>query len=645
MKLLSVFSYLLLFCFAQYALAQKSPLKFGEISSENLKMIKNPLDSSAGALIILDFGKTTFDHNFQIVLEHHIRIKIFNNSEFDRATVKIPYAADDRVERLKASTYNLVNGEIVESKLSKKDIYEEDVNDNVKQKRFSLPDVKEGSIIEYTYQVNYGSWVSLNPWYFQTSVPVLHSEYIVSLPEYFDYKKISTGYVMLSDYEVSSKIGHYGSSTFNMNVQKFVAKNVPAFKDEPYITTKDDYISKIQFELSSVNIPGTMSKRYMPYTYEELSKSYAESESFGKKLFKNKFLADEIERITSGLNDNPSKIAAIYYYVRDSFEVDREVQAESLRKIFNLKKGYPQDINMLLIAMYNEAGFESKAVKLSTRGNGKLHPLYAIASNFNYTVCLVKDGEVEYLLDPSKKHLPFNVLDKSCLNGKGMVVTDQNFRWVDLYPSVNSKKQIYATLELSEEGSLKGALNLSRTGYEAIEFREDYKKDVAEYKKTFSEAHTTWMINNHEIEGIDVAEATLTEKIEVELDTYAESMADIIYLTPIFYGRIVNNPLKSSERLYPVNYGSPMEELVTCRIKMPEGYVLEEKPAPLAIGLPNNGGAFIYNVQQVGDYISVTSKLNINKVEFSAEEYQYLREFYTLVVTKQAEQVVLKKNG
>ncbi|ELR69781.1 hypothetical protein C900_04628 [Fulvivirga imtechensis AK7] len=645
MKSLKFCSFLLLLCVVKLAEAQKSPFKFGEISTENLEMMKNPLDSSAGALILLDFGKTTFDHNFQIVLEHHIRIKIFNSSEFDRATVKIPYATDDRVERLKAATYNLVNGKIVESKLSKKDIYEEKVNDNVKQKRFSLPDVKEGTIIEYTYQVNYGSWMSLNPWYFQTSVPVLHSEYIVSLPEYFDYKKIMSGYVILSDHDISTKVGHYGSSTFNMTVQKFVAKNVPAFKEEPYMTTKDDYISKIQFELSNINIPGTLTKRYMPYSYEELSKNYAESESFGKKLTKNKFLTDEIERITSDLTDSKAKIEAIYHYVRDNFEVDREVQTESLRKIFNLKKGYPQDINMLLIAMYNEAGFESNAVRLSTRSNGMLHPLYAIASNFNYTICVVKDGENEYLLDPSKKYLPFNTLDKNCLNGRGMVVTAQNFRWVDLYPSTNNKKQVFASLELSEEGSLKGAISLSRVGYEAIEFREDHKKDVDGYKKTFSEAHTTWVINNHEIEGIDIAEEALTEKIDIELDAYAETMGDIIYLTPIFYGRIVNNPLKSPERLYPVNYGTPIEELVTCRIKVPEGYVIDEKPDPLAIGLPNNGGAFIYNVQQIGDYISVTSKFNIKKIEFSAEEYQYLREFYTQVIAKQAEQVVLKKNG
>ena len=637
--------FIILFCSIHVANAQKSPLKFGEINEENLKMTTNPLDSSAGALIILDYGRTSFDHNFQIELEHHIRIKIFNSSEFDRATVKIPYSTDDRVEGLKAASYNWVDGKMVETKLSRKDIFDEEVNDDVKQKRFSLPDVKEGTIIEYTYKVGYGSWVSLSPWYFQTSVPVLHSEYVVYLPEYFDYKKITSGYIPLSDYNTSTKVGHYGSSTFNMHVQQFVAKNVPAFKEEPYMTTKDDYISKIQFELSSVSIPGQLQKQVMPYSYAALSKSYAESESFGKKLTGNHFLKDEVTRITAGIDDNEKKIEAIYHYVRDSFEIDREVMSENLKKIYKLKKGYPQDINMILIAMYNEAGFNSNAVMLSTRSNGKLHPVYVIASKFNHTICVVKDGEKEYLLDASKKHLPFNVLDKNCLNGQGMVVTDKDFRWVDLSPSINSKKQLFANLELGEDGNLKGVVNLSRTGYEAIEFKEENKEDLDEYKKAFSENHATWMIHKHEVEGLGQQEPLLKESIEIELDTYAESMGDIIYLTPLFYGRLDENPMKTSQRLYPVNYGSSIDERIIYSIKIPAGYVIEEKPEQLAIGLPNQGGAFIYQIQQVGDVITVNSRFSINKAEFTAEEYQFLREFYTQVVAKQAEQIVLKKNS
>ncbi|UII22521.1 DUF3857 domain-containing protein [Fulvivirga ligni] len=624
------------------AVAQ-SPQKFGKISMENLKMTENPIDSSAGAVMIFNYGKTSFDHNFDISIENHIRIKILNSSELDQGTIKIPFGANDRIEKFKAATYNLVNGEIVESKFARKDAFIEDVDDDVKQMRFSLPDVKEGSIIEYTYEVNYGSWGSLATWYFQSTIPVLYSEYVVALPEYFDYKKVQSGFVPLADYEQKFENGRYGDATFRLNVEKFVAKNVPAFKEEPYLACQDDYITKIKFELNRIDIPGTMSKRYLPNSYAHLSKHWAEGDFYGKRLESNNFLKDDVDLITKDATTNEEKIKAIYEYVRDTFEVDYDVISEGLRRIYNLKKGFPVDINFIVIAMCNEAGFNAMPVRLSTRKHGRLHPIYAMQANFNYTICLVKDGDKEYLLDASEKHLPFNTLDKSCLNGQGMIISADNFGWVDLNASSSHKTQVFAMLELDESGTLSGQVSLSKAGYEAIDFKENNKKDLDEYKKTFSENHDQWAIDSHDITGAEDLEAAVVEKIDMIQDSYAESLGDIIYLNPLPYGRMKSNIFKTKDRLFPVSFGAPIEEVLTFRIKLPAGYKVEEKPEQVAIGLPNNGGLFVYSVNQVGEYLAVSSKFVINKVEFSTDEYIFLREFYAQVVAKEAEQVVLKK--
>ena len=61
------------------------------------------------------------------------------------------------------------------------------------------------------------------------------------------------------------------------------------------------------------------------------------------------------------------------------------------------------------------------------------------------------------------------------------------------------------------------------------------------------------------------------------------------------------------------------------------------------IMLPEGAGKFVYNVQVVGNVISITSMLSINRSLFSQDEYPHLREFFNQVVAKQAEQIVLKK--
>ncbi|MBD0260582.1 MAG: hypothetical protein ICV83_33105, partial [Cytophagales bacterium] len=46
---------------------------------------------------------------------------------------------------------------------------------------------------------------------------------------------------------------------------------------------------------------------------------------------------------------------------------------------------------------------------------------------------------------------------------------------------------------------------------------------------------------------------------------------------------------------------------------------------------------------QVGNVIQVTSKISLRKSLYLPEEYAHLKEFYHQIVSKHAEQIVLKK--
>jgi hypothetical protein len=59
--------------------------------------------------------------------------------------------------------------------------------------------------------------------------------------------------------------------------------------------------------------------------------------------------------------------------------------------------------------------------------------------------------------------------------------------------------------------------------------------------------------------------------------------------------------------------------------------------------LPENAAKYMFNVGQAGNTIFISSNLQINKNIFLPTEYPALREFYNQVVTKQSEQIVLKK--
>jgi hypothetical protein len=105
------------------------------------------------------------------------------------------------------------------------------------------------------------------------------------------------------------------------------------------------------------------------------------------------------------------------------------------------------------------------------------------------------------------------------------------------------------------------------------------------------------------------------------------------------------NPYKAETRNYPVDYGSLVELVYMCKVRIPKGFMVEEAPESRIMMLPGNAARYIYNVATASDseWITITSSLQINRNIFLQQEYPNLREFYNQVVAKQAEQIVFKK--
>ena len=625
--------------------AQRLSKKLPKVTKEDLLISHSHIDSAAGAMVLLDYGETEFDSNFDILFRRFTRIKIFDKSELERGNIEIPYFARDRVARLEANSYNLVDGEIKKTELSKSNVFDEKTTKDVRQKKITMSDVKEGTVIEYTYEVNVGSWRRLNTWYFQWDIPVVKSEYNVEVPEYFDYKVYTTGdsYILRTRADKENR-SIRGGATLTYDAFTYLGENIPAFKEEPYMTAKADHISKISFELAEVTIPGSVHEKYMASSYSSLSKGLYDQDYYKGVLKKRKFLAESTKSVVAGLQTKEEKLEAIYKFIQSKMTYDPDNDEDNIKKIFESGKGGIRDINFLLTMMYREAGFTAYPVRLSTRNNGQLHPFYPITSRFNYTICYVKDGEHEFVLDASEKHTPFNVLPKRCLNGRGVIISDTNDTWVDLSPKSKDRKVVYGVINLGEDGTITGTIDINRAGYDAVDFRDNMEdKTMEEYKDETVKAMSAWSIDSHEVTQMEEIDKPVRERMQIEIEEGAESLGDLIYMSPVLYGKLSENPFELETRDYPVNFGSLFTETLTFQITIPEGFVIEEQPEQVALALPNGAGSFLYNVRGMGNKIMVTSKLDIKKIEFPSEEYPILKELYTVIVAKHAEQIVLKR--
>lgn len=449
MKHIIISSFLLLFI-STFVSAQEK-IKYGKIPIEDLSMPFYANDTTAEALILSDIGKTyfSFDHSqrkFFMFFERHLRIKIFKNTATDLGTFQIelykPTLNDDEIlTQLKACTYNLVNNKIEESEFQRKNMIVEKESKNTSVSKIVLSNVKAGSVIEYKYSIKSPYFYNLRTWDFQWSFPVLFSEYTVEIPEYYNYNQTQTGYEKLMVNETTSKnqkiIFPNGDQWgYTEYVYHYIARNMPAFKTEPYMTAKGDFTNQVRFELSYIQYPGHTREDYSK-TWESVTDELLFDADFGGYI-SQRLLNLGVNTIKFDDNtDNLSKAVIIYNFLIANTNWNGSYGIwpyKKAAKVLDDKTGNVAELNLTLVFLLRSAGLDADPVLLSTRNHGIIFPNHPSISSFNYVIATVKINDNRYLLDVTEPNLPFGMLPERCLNGEGRMIKKNASGWINLIP-------------------------------------------------------------------------------------------------------------------------------------------------------------------------------------------------------------------
>ncbi|ULT26410.1 DUF3857 domain-containing protein [Sphingobacterium sp. E70] len=100
---------------------------------------------------------------------------------------------------MKAVTYNLENGQIIRTELENKKVFKENYSTYLDLNKFTLPNIKEGSIIEVSYRTLEQDLFNFKTWEFQDDIPKLQSQYIAIIPASFTYNVVLRGPYRLDD--------------------------------------------------------------------------------------------------------------------------------------------------------------------------------------------------------------------------------------------------------------------------------------------------------------------------------------------------------------------------------------------------------------------------------------------------------------
>jgi transglutaminase-like putative cysteine protease len=394
-----------------------------------LEMNNYPADTIANAVVLNEFGEASIDSegDNNLLLEYHVKIKILKKAGVEQGNFIINLYRDGSnkqfVKSISASTFNLNNKQLKETKMEKTAIFNERYNENWDAAKFTLPDVQVGSVLDVKYTIESPFIFNFWPWKFQSDIPKVRSEFWARIPANYVYNTTLQGYLDLTKNESTIIKDCYTPAGLkaDCSLNKYEMKNVPAFVEEDFMTAKDNFIAGINYELSQVR---RFDGRVDNYTksWPDVDNEMRTHQDFGVQIKKASNILEDVVRQKLGTETDPVRKAnLIYDYIKMTYAWNDNIGKYTeggVKAAFDSKKGNVSDINLSLVGALQSAGLNADPVMLSTRQNGTPQELHPAMSDFNYVVAHVNFGESKVLLDATEKFLPFGLLPERCLNGK-----------------------------------------------------------------------------------------------------------------------------------------------------------------------------------------------------------------------------------
>lgn len=636
-----------LFVVISYSKANAQDFRMGKVSIAELEEKEYPKDPSAAAAILFKKGEVKFIFGFDVVTEVKTRIKIYKKEGYDWANEEVQYYLDNYIGEnvffSDAVTYNLVDGKIEKTKLKSDGEFIEKIDKVWGKKKITMPNVKEGSVIEFVYTVKTSIDSYLRDWDFQASIPVNYSEFTTYIPEFYEYRSNQKGFLpIVRTVEKTRSSVHLG---YEETKTTYLAKNLPAIKEEAYVNNINNYTSSISHELSLIDFPETP-VRHFSTDWPSVVRTIYGFDDFGPELNKTGYFENDVTKLLAAFKTQNERISAIFNYVKNTIkwnEYGGYSCNEGVKTAYKNKTGNTAEINLMLVAMLRFAELNANPVLVSTRNNGIA--FFPSRSAFNCVIAGVETPNGLILLDATEKYSEPNILPFRDLNWVGRLIhKDGTSALVNLIPKTLSREVINMTVLLKNDGTAEGNIRSQYTNQEALEYR---KRNLGTTVDSYLEKLEN---KNNDIEISEYVRENDVDLSKPIVETYAfkdnkdvEIINGKIYVSPLLFFGTKENPFKQEVREYPVDFGYPKQEKYYVNVTIPEGFEVESMPKPISIGTEKNVGTFKYIIANTGNSIQITITKEINVATVQADFYPVLKGFYQQMTDKQNEKIVLKK--
>ena len=646
-------------------------LKYGKPSKEELSLTSYAPDTTATAIYLFHQGQSDFVYHdgFQLTTEHWVRIKILKPQGVSYADVSVPYYSptdrdegQERASDIEGCSYNMENGKCIKTSMKRESISFERINNLYKMLKFSLPAVKEGTVIEYHYKLYSDYFSHIDNWMMQEELPMLYNQYKITIPHVFIYNIELRGkdYIQVKQRDSSIHAteregGSAGvSKDFIVSAQEttFTSRNLPAIRqDEPYCWCPEDYKVQVSFDLQGTQFTPN---EYKPYSqkWEDVDNQLLKPENtqFGKYLsFTNPFRPETKQAYNSEMSFEEKIICAFQILKKKMAWNGRyQLYSKELEKVIPKGNGSNADLNFILISILKDFRLEAYPVVLSRRSSGMLPYNFPSLQKLNTFIVAVYDiNKQKYVfLDGSMDVPALNILPLELSVNKARILSPkekEEKKWVNVMALADNKS--FMKIEARLEGNqVKGHRSTILYGQEAVEYQanEKHKQDsIVSNPESNGSLKNKLTVTNLKVKKQENDQALIEEEFDFVLQT--DQTDSHLYINPMLFPQLKSNPFIQTERVLPIEFPYPYKFTMLTTLTLPEGYEVEETPQPQVIRTQGDGLQCKYMIQRQGNTISLNYIFYLKEPIFLTEQYKQLQELWTKVIEKNNEILVLKK--
>lgn len=606
----------------------------------------------ANAVILLDDQETTVKDNGEIVTHERLAFRILRPEGKDYSQHSVHFDAETRLNSFRGWSIT-AKGQEYESK--DKDAFEHSLGSanefsDTKEKLLIVPGAEVGTVVGFEYEQKRRPYMFQDYWYFQDMIPVEKSRYTLRLPAKWEYR--------------ADWLNH--------------AEQKPAEQGGMYVWEVSD-IPRIEMEFHEPDFRALAG--HMIVTLFSEKATHRNSESWND-------LGVWYSQLTTGVRDSSpalqAKVQELAPAGRPMFErirslalfAQRDVRYYAIEigiggyrphpagEIFSHRYGDCKDKATVLSSMLAQIGVKSYYMPIhATRGiyNEKTPP----NSAFNHVILVIQMPEGSFsakmpamyehpklghllIFDPTNDMVPLGQLPYYEQDSFGLLVTDSGGELIHLPVSSPDMNKIRrdAKLKLLPDGTLLGEIEEVRSGYLAMLGREYLQHQTQNDRKKMLEHFWGPNIGSFQIDGFNLEnendiDKDLVLRYKFTASHYAKTAGPLLLVRPRVVGEMAGAFDASKPRHYAYDIDAPFLRSDSVEITLPEGYNVDELPAPAKAIFPF--AEYTSKAEKEGNILRYSRQYKMQTTQVPVERIEQLRKLFAQIGIDEKNMAVLKK--